>query len=457
MTKQRYGSIWPTANYSAGGRGPVFGDAKMGDVNNHPGQPKGIDTIPAWLTPGEYVFSPPAVKEIGVENLEAINNTATNKAKMNGSYPSFGVANSFTNAKPYGDVPQPMRAPPPHAPIQKIKKQDRHGNMTEITYDTKASPLAGMGLDVPPMMEDNMDAGLSMMADRTWDQMNDWNNQPVEYAFGGGFFGKVADGLSNWWDNDEESQKQVVDATVAAGNPDSDLALLTNSSDNKANIANKAINSVDEGSSSDQFSQNNAYATIASHEGFRDKAYQDSAGVWSIGYGRTRNADGSEIQPGQSTNRNTENQFFKQRVDQDRQRVLDFGDRHGYDWNPDQVDSLTSFIYNLGPGGLTQLTQGGTRSNEEILTSLPLYNKAGGKEIQGLSNRRAAEARMFGQAGARAEQDVVPEIGPYGTRTGEADYLDPRQVGNYGGSTAGFGVDDVPEIGKTIPRDPGDD
>jgi hypothetical protein len=48
------------------------------------GSPLGSDTIPAMLTPGEFVIKRPAVQNFGVQNLEAINS---------GSNPSSGVYN----------------------------------------------------------------------------------------------------------------------------------------------------------------------------------------------------------------------------------------------------------------------------------------------------------------------------------------------------------------------------
>jgi hypothetical protein len=48
------------------------------------GKPLGSDTIPAMLTPGEFVVKRPAVKNFGVKNLEKINN---------GGNPSSGVYN----------------------------------------------------------------------------------------------------------------------------------------------------------------------------------------------------------------------------------------------------------------------------------------------------------------------------------------------------------------------------
>ena len=139
---------------------------------------------------------------------------------------------------------------------------------------------------------------------------------------------------------------------------------------------------------------------IAGHEGYEDEAYEDSAGVWTIGFGRTTNPDGSPVQQGQTTTREQEMPMFTERVAQDKQHVLDFAAKHGYQWSPQQVDALTSFTYNLGPGGLNQLTKNGTRDNQTILAKLPLYNKAGGEVIRGLQIRRDDEAQMFSGIGS---------------------------------------------------------
>ena len=71
------------------------------------------------------------------------------------------------------------------------------------------------------------------------------------------------------------------------------------------------------------------------------------------------------------------------------------GKTKGYDWNDNQIGALTSFIYNLGKGGLKQLTKDGTRSNKVIAQKIPLYNKAGGRTLPGLVTRRNEEAAQF--------------------------------------------------------------
>ena len=52
---------------------PVMGEEfNMGDPNNHPGEPMGSDTVPAWLTPGEFVVNKEATEMFGPE-IEAMN------------------------------------------------------------------------------------------------------------------------------------------------------------------------------------------------------------------------------------------------------------------------------------------------------------------------------------------------------------------------------------------------
>ena len=71
----------------------------------------------------------------------------------------------------------------------------------------------------------------------------------------------------------------------------------------------------------EQFKQAHGYNTgglvgfIKDEEGWRNKAYQGPGGVWTIGYGRTRNPDGSTIKPGQTTSREKEDSWLTNRID----------------------------------------------------------------------------------------------------------------------------------------------
>ena len=90
-----------------------------------------------------------------------------------------------------------------------------------------------------------------------------------------------------------------------------------------------------------------------------------------------------------------------------------FGQSKKYKWGQNQVDALTSFIFNGGSGWLGQVTDNGKRKNPEIASAIPLYNKAGGQELAGLTKRRQEEAAMFRNNMVSA-QDGVIATGPKG-------------------------------------------
>ena len=166
------------------------------------------------------------------------------------------------------------------------------------------------------------------------------------------------------------------------------------------------------------FGQNN-YNTgglvsfLKEKEGYRDKAYQDQAGVWTIGYGRTTNPDGSPIKPGQTTSKEKEDGWLNKRAASERAAVNEYAKKHGYDWSEGQKDALASFRYNVG--NIDQLTGGGKRTNEEIQQALPQYNKAGGQVSEGLVNRRNAELEMWGakpkEQAAPPPAEAPPQVG----------------------------------------------
>ena len=151
-------------------------------------------------------------------------------------------------------------------------------------------------------------------------------------------------------------------------------------------------------------------------EGYRDKAYKDSAGVWTIGYGRTTNPDGSKVKSGQTTNQRSEDKWLNERAAAERKAVAKFSKEKGYGWGDQQIDAMASFRYNLGPGGFDQLTEGGNRGTEEIINMLPEYNKAGGKVSEGLAKRRQAELDLFTR-GAIQPQVPSEEAPPSPTDT----------------------------------------
>ena len=100
-------------------------------------------------------------------------------------------------------------------------------------------------------------------------------------------------------------------------------------------------------------SQNGVHM-LEGFEGLRLTAYQDSAGVWTIGYGHTHG-----VQPGQKISQATAEQYLKD----DLAWAQDAVRRNVHvPINQNQFDALVSLTYNLGangyPGLLSDLNRG---------------------------------------------------------------------------------------------------
>lgn len=127
---------------------------------------------------------------------------------------------------------------------------------------------------------------------------------------------------------------------------------------------------------------------IQKFEGCRLTAYQDSVGIWTIGYGHT-----SGVSKGQTITQQQANTFLKADCANAENAVNRYNDR--YRWNQNQFDALVSFTFNCGSRNLRTLLNNGQRTISEISAKIPAYNKAGGKVLKGLVKRRAAEKELF--------------------------------------------------------------
>lgn len=131
---------------------------------------------------------------------------------------------------------------------------------------------------------------------------------------------------------------------------------------------------------------NNGLNLIMKFEGCRLTAYQDAVGVWTIGYGHT-----SGVRKGQRITKEQAIEFLKQDCLKAEKNVNAYATR--YNWNQNQFDALVSFAFNIG--SINQLTANGKRSIAEISQKILAYNKAGGKVLKGLTDRRKAEKALF--------------------------------------------------------------
>ena len=136
-------------------------------------------------------------------------------------------------------------------------------------------------------------------------------------------------------------------------------------------------------------------ALIKEFEGCKLTAYQDSVGVWTIGYGWTKPVDGKPIRAGMTIKQETAERLLKTGMvsyESDVSRLVKVGLTQG------QFDALVSFTYNLGARSLstsTLLRKLNAGDYAGAADEFLRWNKAGGKVLNGLTRRREAERALF--------------------------------------------------------------
>lgn len=136
-------------------------------------------------------------------------------------------------------------------------------------------------------------------------------------------------------------------------------------------------------------------ALIKQFEGCKLTAYQDSVGVWTIGYGWTQPVNGKPIRAGMTIKQETAERLLKTGLvsyESDVSRLVKVGLTQG------QFDALVSFTYNLGARSLstsTLLRKLNAGDYAGAADEFLRWNKAGGKVINGLTRRREAERALF--------------------------------------------------------------
>lgn len=129
---------------------------------------------------------------------------------------------------------------------------------------------------------------------------------------------------------------------------------------------------------------------VAKFESFSPTAYDDFKQT-SIGYGSKASSKNQTITEAEAK------KLLEKDLNTARKFVVRMKEKSGYSWTENQIDALTMFTHNNGPGGLNELTENGTRGDEEIADMLPKYKYAGGKIRDGLVKRRAAELKLFNE------------------------------------------------------------
>jgi len=131
-------------------------------------------------------------------------------------------------------------------------------------------------------------------------------------------------------------------------------------------------------------------ALIKKFEGCELEAYKCAAGVWTIGYGHTK-----DVKEKDSITKEDAESIL---VHELQQYCNDVDIAVKVDLKQNEFDALVSWTYNLGPTNLnssTMLRVLNEGKHDDVPTQIKRWNKAGGEVLKGLIRRRNAEALMF--------------------------------------------------------------
>lgn len=126
-------------------------------------------------------------------------------------------------------------------------------------------------------------------------------------------------------------------------------------------------------------------------EGLELKAYKDSVGVVTIGYGST----GTHVSMGQIITAHQAEDLLRKDISRFEEGVTKLVK---VTLNQNQFDALVSFSFNLGLGNLsssTLLKKLNASDYKGASLEFERWNRAGGKVLNGLTRRRLAEKELF--------------------------------------------------------------
>ena len=136
-------------------------------------------------------------------------------------------------------------------------------------------------------------------------------------------------------------------------------------------------------------------ALICSFEGLRLQAYDDGVGVWTIGCGTTVYPNGVKVKKGDVCTLDQAKAYMANDLKHFEQTV---NSAVTVPLNQNQYDALVSLTYNIGQGAFrdsTLLRKLNEKDYKGAAAQFAVWNKGGGKVMQGLVNRRAKERKLF--------------------------------------------------------------
>lgn len=138
----------------------------------------------------------------------------------------------------------------------------------------------------------------------------------------------------------------------------------------------------------------NGIRALEDREGFRDKAYKDTAGIWTVGFG-TIKINGVKVKEGDIISRETAEACMRTDI---KWAEASVNTAVKVPLNQNQFDALVSFVYNVGSSAFehsTLLRYLNAGKYKDTASQLLVWVYSGGKVTPGLVSRRKAEYSQF--------------------------------------------------------------
>jgi lysozyme len=141
----------------------------------------------------------------------------------------------------------------------------------------------------------------------------------------------------------------------------------------------------------------NGYRLIQGFEGLSLVPYKCQAGISTIAYGATFYPSGKKVTMQDAPiSLATAKWMFKETADK---FAADVNKMIKANINQNQFNAIVSLAYNIGLAGLAKSSLlkkvNANPSDPTITNSFMIWNKAGGKVLNGLTKRRAIEAKLY--------------------------------------------------------------
>lgn len=134
---------------------------------------------------------------------------------------------------------------------------------------------------------------------------------------------------------------------------------------------------------------------IESFEDLKLNSYDDGVGVWTIGIGTTVYPNGNRVKKGETITKDQAYQYFKNDLQSFENTVNNVVK---VNINQNQFDALVSLAYNIGSSAISKSTLIKKLNQNDFKGAAEqflVWNKGGGKVMNGLVRRRKTEKELF--------------------------------------------------------------